>query len=200
MVSILGCNKYLQNISCSLAVQPSSFSSRSFSNSQRVAPLTAAPSQVNHPFWGCKNKVRVMFSTSIATYFPSNLIPIYSVNQNISHILTSVSPLDGLESELVSFQLPVHGTIFWGIDVMSCNREIWIPRLGGPCIKCEGNFRNKTLFKKRKSGNRIYITVNIHHTPNLSHTFSSANWARQRTSPLIVFCFGISLSRSPGQQ
>ena len=81
-----------------------------------------------------------MFSTSIATYFPSNLIPIYGVDQNISHILTSVSPLDGLESELVSFQLPVHGTIFWGIDIMSCNREIWIPRLGGPCIKCEGNF------------------------------------------------------------
>jgi len=48
--SIWSCHEQeTYNMSCSFAVQPLSLSSRSFSNSRRVVPLTAAPSQVNHP-------------------------------------------------------------------------------------------------------------------------------------------------------
>ena len=141
-------------MSWSFAFQTGSSLSNSFSSVRIVVPLTAAPSQVNQPIWPwCVSlNVPVIVNSGKWSYLSTQVVTVHCVHKNLCNIFPHVESLNGLKSELFAFHLPFSGSISRSIYIVPCDREIWVPQIRCPCVKCErdlaGNILNHDVNKE----------------------------------------------------
>ena len=79
------------------------------------------------------------------TYLILNVITIEDFSKGCSQILAIMSSWQFLKCENLTLQLPFVRMIYWRVNIMTCNSEVWIICLWCPCIKGYWHFTGYRL-------------------------------------------------------
>ena len=119
--------------------------------SRAVAEPSRATATLIWP-WCVSLNVPVIVNSGKWSYLSTQVVTVHCVHKNLCNIFPRVASLNGLKSELFAFHLPFSGSIGRSIYIVPCDREIWVPRIRCPCVKCErdlaGNILNHNVNKE----------------------------------------------------
>lgn len=123
-------------------------------------------------------------------YFVMNLIAVNGTHQNIGHIWSRVVSFKQREGKLICLEDLVMWLVHRSINIMSCDREKWVTRLGSPSIESHRHFASNTLITNLEFNTSIqWSTYQKTFLDFLLHSFSSRDDCFAKSVTVSYFHF-----------